>query len=222
MADCLLSPRQGDAAGQRARSWMLRGAKTHGCGGEAVKRILSLCDFSGAWSQPYADAGYEVIRVDLQHGQDVRLLKRMDNIHGILAAPPCTCFCLAGNRYHAKRSKEEFLEAHSVVDACIRIVYACKPKWWALENPAGTLKQFLGDPAMRFNPCDYGDPYTKKTCLWGNFTPPVPILLGEDRRVKPTEGSKMHTQYGGKSQATKNARSKTPAGFAKAFFEVNP
>ena len=27
--------------------------------------ILSLCDYSGAWSQPYADAGYDVVRVVL-------------------------------------------------------------------------------------------------------------------------------------------------------------
>ena len=55
-----------------------------------VKKIISLCDFSGAWSQPYVDAGeYEVIRVDLQRdGRDVRLLERMDGVHGILAAPP--------------------------------------------------------------------------------------------------------------------------------------
>ena len=184
-----------------------------------MKRILSLCDFSGAWSQPYADAGYEVIRVDLQHGHDVRLLERMEDVHGMLAAPPCTCFSVAGNRW--ARSEADMIEALSVVDACIRLVYACKPKWWVLENPTGKLRRYIGAPAFSFQPCDYGDPYTKKTLQWGNFTPPTPLLIGESRRVFPSEGSKMHTQYGGKSMATKNARSKTPVGFAKAFFEVN-
>ena len=32
--------------------------------------ILSLCDYSGVWSQPYADAGYRVVKVDIQHGSD--------------------------------------------------------------------------------------------------------------------------------------------------------
>lgn len=55
-----------------------------------MKKIISLCDFSGAWSQPYVDAGgYDVIRIDLQRdGRDVRLLEKMDGVHGILAAPP--------------------------------------------------------------------------------------------------------------------------------------
>lgn len=53
------------------------------------KRILSLFDLSGAWSQPYSDAGYIVHRVDLAMGVDARLLKAPDMpVHGILAAPP--------------------------------------------------------------------------------------------------------------------------------------
>ena len=92
----------------------------------------------------------------------------------------------------------------------------CKPTWWALENPIGKLSRFLGPPQMYFNPCDYGDPYTKQTALWGDFNTSLPL-----NEVEPTEGSKMHTQYGGKGMRTKNARSATPAGFARAFFEAN-
>lgn len=115
------------------------------------------------------------------------------------------------------------VEALSVVDACIRLTWAHRDtlRWWALENPIGKLVRYLGKPMMRFNPCDFGDPYTKRTCLWGSFTPPMPLMLGKDLSVAPSEGSKMHTQYGGKSQTTKNARSATPMGFAKAFYEVN-
>ena len=115
------------------------------------------------------------------------------------------------------------IEGLSVVDACIRLAWAHRDtlRWWALENPVGKLTRYLGRPRMYFQPCDYGDPYTKKTGLWGEFTPPVPILLGENRAVPPALGSKMHTQYGGKGQRTKNARSATPEGFARAFFEVN-
>jgi hypothetical protein len=35
--------------------------------------ILSLCDRTGNWSRPYEEDGYDVIRVDLEDGQDVRL-----------------------------------------------------------------------------------------------------------------------------------------------------
>lgn len=39
--------------------------------------------------------------------------------------------------------------------------------------------------------------------------------------VDPTEGSKMHRLYGGKSERTKMMRSITPMGFANAFYEAN-
>lgn len=186
-----------------------------------MRRILSLCDYSGAWSQPYVDAGYDVIRIDIQtDGRDVRLLEHMDNVHGILAAPPCTCFASSGARW--TRSEDDMREALSVVDACVRLAWACRPKWWVLENPVGKLARYLGRPRMRFQPCDFGDPYTKRTCLWGNFVPPLPLIIGETRAVPPTEGSKMWAKYGGKSMTTKNARSATPKGFAQAFFKVNP
>lgn len=54
----------------------------------AAKTILSLYDFSGVWSQPYRDAGYNVIQVDLKRGQDVRTLEYPGPLHGILAAAP--------------------------------------------------------------------------------------------------------------------------------------
>lgn len=182
--------------------------------------ILSLCDYSGSWSQPYADDGYNVIRIDLKHGQDVRMMEYIERVHGILAAPPCTVFANSGARW--ERTHDEMLEGLSVVDACLRLVAVCRPRWWVLENPIGKLKRYLGKPTMMFNPCDYGDPYTKKTCLWGEFTPPMGMFIGGNWSVEPTEGSKMHTQYGGKSDKTKELRSITPPGFAKAFYLANP
>ena len=52
--------------------------------------ILSLCDYTGTWAQPYVDAGYDVRQVDIQHGEDIRLLEYPGEVHGIIAQPPCT------------------------------------------------------------------------------------------------------------------------------------
>jgi hypothetical protein len=65
-----------------------------------------------------------------------------------------------------------------------------------------------------FDPADYGDPYTKRTCLWGRFNAPYKTP------VAATEGSKMHRMAPSPERAAK--RSETPAGFARAFFEANP
>lgn len=175
------------------------------------KIILDLCGGSGSWSKPYADAGYDVRVITLP--QDVRLLTRLkDPVHGILAAPPCTVFASSGARW--PRTKEQMIEGLSVVDACLRAVAVYRPAWWALENPIGKLRQFLGQPCFYFQPWEYGDPYFKRTCLWGSFEVP------RKAPVEPTEGGKIHRMGPSPDRAAK--RSITPPGFAKAFFQANP
>lgn len=176
------------------------------------KIILDLCGGTGAWSKPYKDAGYDV-RVITLPKNDVRLYIPPKNVYGILAAPVCTMFAVSGNRW--KRSEDDYREALALVDACLRIIWRCKPKFWAMENPVGTLHRWIGKPKMYFNPCDFGDPYTKKTCLWGEFNKP------KKNPVKPIEGSKLWAKLGGKSAKTKELRSITPAGFAQAFYKAN-
>ncbi len=173
--------------------------------------ILDLCGGSGNWSLPYREAGYDVRLVDLP--QDVRLLEATPGqVHGILAAPPCTLFSKAGA--WVARTPDELKLALSIVDACLRAVVVHRPAWWALENPVGILRRYLGKPVAMFDPCDYGDPWTKKTCLWGQFTMP------QKQPVKPL-GSLMD-RPGCKSSRSKRERAKTPLGFARAFFQANP
>lgn len=191
------------------------------------RTILSLYDYTGKWSQPYADDGYDVIRIDLQRdNKDARLLTLDElpkRIHGIIAAPPCTVFAASGARW--PRTPEQMAEGLSMVDAVLRYVHVYQPEWWVLENPIGKLVRYLGKPAMYFNPSDYAghadDPsseaYTKRTCLWGSFNTQLPPAS-----LDPANGSMMWAKYGGKSQRTKNARSATPLGFARAFREANP
>ena len=194
--------------------------------------ILDLCGGTGAWSRPYKKAGYDVRVITLPE-QDVQLFpsnfalthqtKRLPKefksiedlkVYGVLCAPPCTCFSGSGAMW--ARTDKEMMNALNIVDACLRIVYATKPKFWALENPVGKLRKWLGAPVMSFHPCDYGDPYKKRTLLWGDFN----INLKKNP-VEPIIPSPLHQNYGGKSERTKRMRSITPQGFAKAFFEVN-
>jgi len=178
--------------------------------------VYSLCDYSGEWAKPYKEAGHTVVLVDLKYGQDVRLLlKPQMKVDVVLAAPVCTVFAGSGAKWRALRPTSEVLEGLSIVDACIRFAFAVKPAVFALENPVGWLPDYIGPYAYTFDPCDYGDPYTKKTCLWGWFNIPVKTP------VEPTEGSKIHLNYGGRSARTKTLRSITPPGFARAFYKAN-
>jgi hypothetical protein len=178
-----------------------------------LRLILDLCAGSGAWSEPYLEAGYLIRRIDLP-SFDVRLIEYDPDfpVHGILAAPPCTVFASSGARW--PRTEAQMIEALSVVDACLRAVVIYKPRWWALENPVGKLTRYLGKAAMYFDPCDYGDPYTKRTALWGEFNRP------ELNPVEPVKKSPIHYMSPGPERAAR--RSVTPSGFARAFFEANP
>ena len=182
---------------------------------EVMLRILDLCGGSGAWSQPYAEAGYDVELVDICNGHDVRLWRASRRpVHGILAAPPCTTFCRM-RMCRGAPTEAAFLEALTVVDACLRIVAICRPVWWALENPVGYLRRWLGEPTLMFDPCDYGDPWTKRTWIWGHFTPP------RFTRV-PTDGPWIHRKKGRRGvNQNRSEIAKTPSGFARAFFAVN-
>ena len=176
--------------------------------------ILDLCGGTGAWSKPYRDAGYEVQLVDLP--TDIRLLKHMATpIHGILAAPPCTYFCTM-RRCRGNPTDEQLREGLSIVDACLRFIWVSNPVWWALENPSGSLHNWLGPPVLKFQPWEYGDPWTKRTWLWGKFNIPTQTpVVPHGQWVNSGRAPKAPTHNA-------QTRSITPPGFAQAFFKANP
>lgn len=174
--------------------------------------ILDLCGGTGAWSKPYSDAGYAVEIIDpAVNTGDVRLLHyKRAPIHGILAAPPCTVFSYARNRYPP--SDSEILAALSVVDSCLRIIAVQRPVWWALENPRNKLRRYLGPARLEFYHWEYGDAAHKPTCIWGEFVPPMKQAKA---RTKPST-------YKTRQENASPSDAITPSGFAQAFFAVNP
>jgi len=133
-----------------------------------IKIILDLCGGTGSWSKPYQAAGCYDVRIITLPAQDVCTYIPPTGVHGVLAAPPCTEFSLAKNGHTTSR---DFKEGLRIVDACIRIIWRCRPLWWALENPIGHLGKFLGPHEWWFQPWWFGDPWTKRTALWGRFNP---------------------------------------------------
>lgn len=182
--------------------------------------VLDLCGGSGSWSRPYAEAGYRVQLVTLPD-HDVRTFVPPPGVWGILAAPPCTEFSMARNGNRDTRP-HDFIAGMECVNACLRIILQSRPAWWALENPTGHLSKFLGTPRDVFEPCEFGDPWTKRTALWGDFALPErgpfvkPLGGGPFCRVCDPSG----TQTAWCSNAAH--RAVTPAGFARAFFAANP
>jgi len=175
------------------------------------------------------------------------LLIKTKNIYGILAAPPCTMFSFARTNAKKPRDLQEGMEC---VRDCLDIIWKCMEvkqdttkktlplQFWALENPYhGFLKKFLGKPVFTFDPWEFGDGYQKRTALWGHFNEPKksPVPMTEKAKAKAKTNSTLHTlgvkfdylkskdihpeAFGKFDRQTR--RSITPAGFAKAFYEIN-
>lgn len=113
-----------------------------------------------------------------------------------------------------------------MVDACIRIAWRCRytVKWWAVENPRGYLRRWLGEPQFTFDPWQFGDGYQKKTCLWGSFTNPTPTVAEKPAELLKFSLLKSKDIHGAEYEkfTRQERRAITPYGFAKAFFEANP
>lgn len=204
-------------------------------------KILSLCDYTGRMVEPWADAGYECITVDVQHSirrehqrgnirqvwGDVRYWwpESFEGVAAVFAFPPCTHLAASGARDWQDKGLTHLIDALSLVEACRRICEASGAPWM-IENPVGRLATCWRQPDHAFDPCEYADyldtdeervneAYTKRTCLWtgGGFVMPEP------RGVVPVLGSKMHRMSPGADRA--NLRSETPMGFARAVFLAN-
>jgi hypothetical protein len=198
----------------------------------AKKIILDLCGGTGSWSKPYKDARYDVRLITLPK-YDVLTYVPPKNVYGILAAPPCTEFSLAKNGCKRLRNFEDGLR---VVEACLKIIWQCRLqgglKFWAMENPVGYLRQFLGRPHFVFEQWQFGELKIKKTDIWGYFNEPTPVVkkrpadlmcLSPKKRYNAKDWSRIKppSEYAHLNLDRAALRAITPSGFAKAFFKVN-
>ena len=196
------------------------------------KIILDLCGGTGSWSRPYKEAGYDVRLITLPD-YDVLTYEPPDNVYGILAAPPCTEFSLRKCMY----GRFNFEKGMITVKACLDIIWNCryknKLKFWAMENPVGFLRQFLGIPCFTFYQWQFGDLGIKRTDIWGYFKKPIPTVkvkpancmyMGKDRMRKKryiiVAKECKPDWYKGKLDIH-GIRAITPERFARAFYMAN-
>lgn len=157
--------------------------------------------------------------------------------------PVCTELAVSGTA-HWQRKREEDIHfqarAMQLVHEC-RVIGELSGAPYFFENPVSAISSIFRKPDYIFNPCEYGgylpeddvhplypeyitarDAYTKKTSLWtgGGFVMP-PKKPVQPIDVGGQGGSNAHNKLGGTTDKTKNIRSATPRGFARAVFEYN-
>ena len=174
-----------------------------------------------------------------------------DKVCFLSAFPPCTDLAVSGALHWSKKAETnpDFqTEAAGHVKKCHWVGVALDCPFY-IENPIGALARLWRKSDYKFDPCDFGgylpeddvhprwpdiipprDAYRKKTCLWtgGKFKMPmskfvdyVNVTCTRKDSAKGRNYSPVHKGTGGKSLKTKNIRSATPRGFAKAVFLTN-
>ena len=172
---------------------------------------------------------------------DIEEIKKIvgPGVEFVFGFPECTDLAVSGAAHFAnKRDNNPFFQDEAMV--LVRLVEAVGIEFncpWALENPVSVISTMWRKPDFKFNPFEYGgylpiddahptypeyikprDAYPKRTCIWAGNGFVMPDKLPVDVE---SGYSDQHKKLGGKSLRTKNIRSATPRGFAKAVFKAN-
>lgn len=150
----------------------------------------------------------------------------------MIAHPPCTNLCSAGQSWFSRGYKDPAIREESF-EFFMKFINADVERI-AVENPVGIVSTRYRKYDQAIQPYEYGDPYTKKTCLWLKNLPlliPTNILqepeCGWNNKYTSKDGRYsgfINYDENGKILAwndpkTAKVRSKTFPGIAKAMAE---
>ena len=139
----------------------------------------------------------------------------------ILAFPPCTHLCNAGQRWFVEGKKPMKLQREAISFFYKFVMADCEKI--VIENPMGIMQTCYRSADQIINPYNFGEPYAKKTCLGLKGVSPLKVEFTE----KP-ENCKSYAwnttddsgrYLGWSTPEIKKQRSKTFPGIARAMAE---
>lgn len=215
------------------------------------KYVLVACEESQTVCKAFRDRGFYAFSCDIQecsggfpewHIQDNALsllnggefitqdcfshyVKKWDLI---IAHPPCTFLSNVGNRwyniekYGFKAMKRRY-DQEIAKDFFMKFVYANCEKI-AIENPVGVMSTYYRKPDQIIEPYQFGEPYSKRTCLWLKNLPLIQPsnIVDKGEYIVFKSGKRMPKWYADAAKNPKERskiRSKTFKGIAEAMAE---
>jgi hypothetical protein len=149
-------------------------------------RVLVACEMSGRVRDAFAAVGHDAWSCDIvpsetpgNHIQDDVLNHLGGGWDMMVAHPPCTWLSQARPQKRAGHDVEIY-SALSFVAA----LWAAPIPRIAVENPLGLAWSLLGRPNCQVHPWWFGDPYSKRTCLWLKNLPPLFALLPSGTSIR--------------------------------------
>ena len=186
-------------------------------------RVLIACEFSGRVRESFAALGHDAWSCDLlpteiegKHFQcDIKHVLEMG--WGLMVAhPPCQHLAVSGSSHF--KAKQADGRQQAALEFVELLMNAPIPKI-ALENPVSIISSHFRKPDQIIQPYQFGEPESKKTCLWLKG---LPVLVPTDILPLPECGYwSNQTPSGqnklGPSPTREKDRGRTYWGIAKAM-----
>lgn len=192
-------------------------------------KVLIACEESQVVTQRFRDMGIEAYSCDIEpcsggkpewHLQEdvVPLLRKDWDM--IIAFPPCTHLAVSGAAWFEKKRQDGRQQQgidffmHFAECECPRVV---------IENPVGIMSTLWRKPDQIIQPYEYGEPYSKKTCLWLKGVPKLipTCIVDSGERIVYASGRTMPKWYADAYKLPPHERaklrSKTFVGIAEAM-----
>ncbi len=194
-------------------------------------QILIACEESQAVTKEFRRLGHEAFSCDILpcsgghpewHIQGDVLPELKKNWDMIIAFPPCTHLAVSGAAWFEQKRKDG--RQQQGIDFFMLFANSKCPRV-AIENPVGIMSTVWRKPDQIIQPYQFGEPFSKKTCLWLKglplLTPTKIVDKGE--QTKFASGTSMPKWYADawKLPPAERSivRSKTFPGIAKAMAE---
>jgi hypothetical protein len=196
-------------------------------------RVLLACEESQTVTKEFRALGHEAYSCDIlpTSGDNPEwhiqgdVIDYLDNEWDlIIGFPPCTYMTNGGAvRMYPKKGQIDPIRYQKAMEAkeFFMAIFNAPVKHVAIENPLPMKIVGLPDRNQLIHPYQFGDPYSKKTCIWLKNLPeliPTNILTEYQPFINGGGGRMNRKHYKDKKFAAGSiARSKTFPGIAKAM-----
>lgn len=144
-------------------------------------KVLIACEFSGRVREAFRKRGFDAWNCDILptedgskfHIQDDVLKHLNDGWDMMIAHPPCTYLCNSGVRWLHERS-ERWQKMEEATAFFLQLLNA-PIKHICIENPIPHkyARERIGNYTQIIQPYQFGESYSKATCLWLKNLPPL-------------------------------------------------
>lgn len=191
-------------------------------------KILVACEESQVVTNEFRKLGHEAFSCDILPTSGKHLEWHLqcdvtplldDNWDMIIAFPPCTHLAVSGAKWFEQKRKDG--RQQDGIDFFMQFVNARCEKI-AIENPVGIMSKIYRKPDQIIQPYQFGESFSKKTCLWLKGLPKlIPTkIVDKGEYITYASGKKIQKWYANSPPKERaKLRSKTFLGIAKAMAE---